>query len=1519
MRKIKSPPYFRLRSDPLRWSIAGALLLHSGWAAAEGISPAPGPGGTAQVREQNGLPVIDIAAPGPSGLSHNPFSDFNVPPQGLVLNNAITPGTSHLAGALSANPQFQGQAASTILNEVVGQLPSNIRGPQEIFGQAADYVLANPNGIHVEGIGFINTPRAVFLVGTPEIHEGRLAAFNTFSAPGSLRIAGPGLTTEAAVELIAPRIDNQGDLFAGAALTAIAGRNRVAAGNLEVLATQQPAGEAAGIDLNVLGAMKAGRIRLISTREGAGIRLAGPSVLGRSGVSVSSAGDVLVGRDGDGKTVVASTAGDVDLVARNDITVTGSRLAGQAIRAKAGRDLTLDPATRESVQRYREQWRKKAWFITTETYSERREARHTRLQGTTASALTDMELSAGRNLNIRASSLQAGGGMDIRGGNAVTIEAGLERTDRTQQVRHRKHLWRGDKNAGSDEETAVASELKAANLNITAGSKATIRGSDLTSDSDLNIRAASIEVGSTATARSSKGDDYRGDLVGGWFFANEGEREETGTRQRGSNLKAEGTARLVSDDVLIKGSSVKGKQGTFTVGEKGPVIIASAADVTHLKERRSDTKLAGGFGSRNSRTLSTDQAVASNVETEGHNKTIGEHIRVEGSSIHAAKENSLEAKGNIDIVAAKNTSFEHTFSSAGSLVASAGEARPAEDGKPGSKQYVAEVGYQWTQSEREIETLRQAGSAVTGGTVKATAGDTLNVVSSTFESTQGNADVTARRFNALSERDDTRTRSDTSTTTVGEKITAGMDRIGGGHTGKHTSEQEQTQRATPARAVVKSANDLNMNVREGIEYAGALVEAKNTIHENADSVRRTAVGEIADTQTQRKTYTGETSVSAEYKDLTRPLEKAIKGEEQTRFQQPGVEDALVPPSLGIDGMASYVNREQGVRTETPAVTTLTAKEISTKLPGALYDEGTRYTATERQVAIEAGSHDAPAATVKRLETLVRTDIEGSLRLDTTTGSDINGRLDGKGSRKEVREEHDTAVPVHIAGRGGVPVQLGTDGRYEGTAWDTGEGPLDIKAGGDLTLAQAQNRQHKEEQNTDGYGLLKGGTAPTGKNALFMGGLNHQTLATTDTQGVAGSIKTPKGLLDVAGNARLDGVGISYGNAPTQDFKVKAGGTAVLGAKVDTHQAQGQTLGGALQAGLSRNPDADAQRLGGSLGGHLDIARVNEQAERRTGASLNIANLTVQAGAHEEVAVQLEGTQLAGDSLHLQAANGGILMEGARSTERKDNLQITAGAGVNGSRGINKEDDASAIYARARVNVDTLNSTTYKNADIRTKGVTLDSAMDTQLNGAVIAANTVSGTIGGDLQVSSAQDSVASTQVKVDGRIGKETNPQGLLNGLKAVTGPFAGKATEKAGKQVQAVDLSVTPTLLVDVVNEQRESVARVASLSAQQGIQLNVAGDTRLSGAKLRSSQGTIELGGSEVHLNDLSGRDYRADVSINASNGPAELLTGVINELTASRSEQAKADEHGNVGVIRTGGHDRSQTFKAAVEERR
>lgn len=130
--------------------------------AAELAVDAAAGGNTSLGQAGNGVPIVNIATPNGSGLSHNRFSAYNVDPQGLILNNATdrTQGTQ-LGGLVLGNPNLQGQAAGLILNEVSGGTASQLKGYTEVAGQAARVIVANPHGITCNGCGFINTPRAL--------------------------------------------------------------------------------------------------------------------------------------------------------------------------------------------------------------------------------------------------------------------------------------------------------------------------------------------------------------------------------------------------------------------------------------------------------------------------------------------------------------------------------------------------------------------------------------------------------------------------------------------------------------------------------------------------------------------------------------------------------------------------------------------------------------------------------------------------------------------------------------------------------------------------------------------------------------------------------------------------------------------------------------------------------------------------------------------------------------------------------------------------------------------------------------------------------------------------------------------------------------------------------------------------------------------------------------------------------------------------------------------------------------
>ncbi|WP_147471880.1 filamentous hemagglutinin N-terminal domain-containing protein, partial [Pseudomonas cichorii] len=63
--------------------LANAMFWQPMWAQADGIVVSGA--GTGLAQAGNGVPIVNIATPNATGLSHNQFQQYNVDAQGLIL------------------------------------------------------------------------------------------------------------------------------------------------------------------------------------------------------------------------------------------------------------------------------------------------------------------------------------------------------------------------------------------------------------------------------------------------------------------------------------------------------------------------------------------------------------------------------------------------------------------------------------------------------------------------------------------------------------------------------------------------------------------------------------------------------------------------------------------------------------------------------------------------------------------------------------------------------------------------------------------------------------------------------------------------------------------------------------------------------------------------------------------------------------------------------------------------------------------------------------------------------------------------------------------------------------------------------------------------------------------------------------------------------------------------------------------------------------------------------------------
>ena len=148
----------------------------------------------------NGITLVNVAGPSAGGVSRNDYTNFNVPQNGVILNNSYQMANTKLGGYVPGNANMMRGSANVIVNEVTSHNPTEMKGFIEVAGRKASVVVANPNGITVDGGGFINTDRAVLTTGKTEYDsKGNLNSYRV--EQGRISINGNGLNAKDANSL----------------------------------------------------------------------------------------------------------------------------------------------------------------------------------------------------------------------------------------------------------------------------------------------------------------------------------------------------------------------------------------------------------------------------------------------------------------------------------------------------------------------------------------------------------------------------------------------------------------------------------------------------------------------------------------------------------------------------------------------------------------------------------------------------------------------------------------------------------------------------------------------------------------------------------------------------------------------------------------------------------------------------------------------------------------------------------------------------------------------------------------------------------------------------------------------------------------------------------------------------------------------------------------------------------------------------------------------------------------------
>ncbi len=329
-----SAPLAKLR--PLHVDVmhaVGILLLvtPTTYAQIRADAAAPTPLQPTILTTANGLQQVNIRTPSAAGVSRNHYSQFDVHAKGAILNNSRTSAGTRLGGWVQANPWLASGSAKVILNEINSSQSSQLRGYLEVAGQRAEVIIASPAGIQVNGGGFLNASGVTLTTGTPVLKHGYLDSYRVRG--GTVSIDGAGLDASGSdyTHILARAVQVNAGIWARD-LHVVTGSNQIDAARpttAHTPTTTSGNAPAFALDVAALGGMYAGKIFLVGTEAGLGVR--------NSGHIGASAGNVVVQANGWLDNSGSIQASDEMNIRADGMVNSGLLTAGDALTLAASR------------------------------------------------------------------------------------------------------------------------------------------------------------------------------------------------------------------------------------------------------------------------------------------------------------------------------------------------------------------------------------------------------------------------------------------------------------------------------------------------------------------------------------------------------------------------------------------------------------------------------------------------------------------------------------------------------------------------------------------------------------------------------------------------------------------------------------------------------------------------------------------------------------------------------------------------------------------------------------------------------------------------------------------------------------------------------------------------------------------------------------------------------------------------------------------------------------------------------
>ncbi|WP_254627262.1 two-partner secretion domain-containing protein, partial [Acinetobacter lactucae] len=299
-------PIHYKKLNPLNFAVIGCLgalvisLPMSSVAGTQIIADKGAP--TAQqptiLNSANGTTQVNIQTPSAGGVSRNTYTQFDVGQEGAILNNSRNNTQTQLGGWVQGNPWLANGEAKVILNEVNSSNPSQLKGYIEVAGKQAQVVIANPSGLVCDGCGVINADRFTLTTGQAVMNQGYLESFRV--REGQVTIEGKGLNGSLTpyTDIYARALKVNAGLYANE-LGTVLGQNDIQVKDQVTPQIKAVTGSTStpqpnfALDVGQLGGMYAGKIFLVGTEQGLGVRNAGSINSTQSSLTLNANGDLV--------------------------------------------------------------------------------------------------------------------------------------------------------------------------------------------------------------------------------------------------------------------------------------------------------------------------------------------------------------------------------------------------------------------------------------------------------------------------------------------------------------------------------------------------------------------------------------------------------------------------------------------------------------------------------------------------------------------------------------------------------------------------------------------------------------------------------------------------------------------------------------------------------------------------------------------------------------------------------------------------------------------------------------------------------------------------------------------------------------------------------------------------------------------------------------------------------------------------------------------------------------------------